>query len=951
MKAARSLPSRPTARACRSLAAAAPHGRQAAHLPAHLPAHRLLPAALAALLFLGGCAAPDKSPAPPPVPDNPLISAGASESDPAGARALHADTPSATPRDLGPLRVRVKVNGQEVDATSADNAAATNNGAAGAQGAGRVDLNFVDADLPNVVRALARYTGRNFVVDPRVKGKLTLVSEKPVDPGTAYDMLLGALRMQGVAVVEVNGVSRVVPEADAKLQGSPVSADGRSAGSSGLVTRVFRLQYENAATLMPVLRPMISPNNPINAYPNNNTLVVTDYADNMERIAKVIADIDNPDSLAADVIPVRYGVASDIASVVGELMDTRGSNDPTQQVTVIADPRSNSVLVRAVNPARAQLARQLVGRLDNPQSNAGNLHVVYLRNAQAVKLAGVLRGALTGQSDTRGGAGGSGSGVGGSGGPGNDYGGNPFRGGASTMNTSQSTQSQGALGSGSDSQNMSQRFSQGGGGGGDRDAQGTAFSANGATITADPTTNTLIISAPEPLYRSLREVIDELDQRRAQVLIESLIVEVSSDDAAQFGVQWMFGGNGLNGDGTHVIGGTNLNGSGLNVSATTPTSLDALGTGFSLGLVKGTTDAFGHQIINLSALVRAVQGKQGTNILSTPNLLTLDNEEASIIVGQTVPFVTGSYVTNSGDGSGNPFQTIEREDVGLTLKIRPQISEGGTVKLDLYQEVSSIDDTATSSAGIITRKRALDTSVLVDDGQVLVLGGLLEDSGTDGTQSVPILGDIPVLGALFRYTTRHRTKTNLMIFLRPHIVRTNQDSRRLTLDRYDYMRRVQENARPPHSWPLPDVTDSPRLPALGADGQPLTSRPVDLRLSNSETALLQDPPPTVSTTRVYPPPAAPAPASTDGPPVIASEAGKVDNKGPALVLQIARASSTAEAQQIVQRVAGTGLKAYTQVAPGGTGVLVRTRVARDPATAGAAAEMLTRLGYRPETVR
>jgi general secretion pathway protein D len=934
MNAARAFRFRPAASQARRLAAAT--GRA--------PTRRLIPTALATLLFLGGCATPDKRPAPPPVPASPLVNVGASQSDPAAARVQRTDTPpAAPPRDLGPLRVRVKVNGQDVDPADA-NRAATNEPDSDARDGGRVDLNFVDADLPNVVRALARYTGRNFVVDPRVKGKLTLVSERPVDPHTAYDMLLAALRMQGVSVVEVNGVSRVLPEADAKLQGSPVSEDGKPSGSAGLVTRVFRLQYENAATLLPVLRPMISPNNPINAYSNNNTLVVTDYADNMARIAKVIADIDNPDSLTADVIPVRYGIASDIASVVGQMMDTRGGNDPTQQVTVVADPRSNSVLVRGSNPARAQLARELVNRLDNPQSNAGNLHVVYLRNAQAVKLAGVLRGALTGQSDSRGGGSGGGGANAGSGG---DYGSNPLRGGASTTNTS-STQSpsQGVMGgSGSDGAAPSQRFGQGGGST-DRDAQGSAFSANGATVTADPTTNTLIISAPEPLYRSLREVIDELDQRRAQVLVESLIVEVSSDDAAQFGIQWMFGGNGLNGSGTNVIGGTNLGGSGLNISSSTATSIDALGTGLSLGVVKGTVDVLGNKIINLGVLARAMQGMQGTNILSTPNLLTLDNEEASIVVGQTVPFVTGSYVTNSGDGSGNPFQTIEREDVGLTLKMRPQISEGGTVKLDLYQEVSSIDDTATSTAGIITRKRALDTSVLVDDGQIIVLGGLLEDSGTDGTQSVPILGDLPLIGSLFRYTSRHRTKTNLMIFLRPHIVRSNQDSRRLTLDRYDYMRRVQDNAQPRHSWPLPDI-DAPRLPALGPDGQPLTPRPVDLRPENAEQSMRQDPPPTISTTRTYPAPGAPA----YGPPAIASRTGKGDDRKPALVLQIARVDSAAEAQRIVQRVEGTGLMAYTQAAPDGTGVSVRTRVARDPATAGAAAETLTKLGYQPETVR
>jgi len=941
MNAKRSLPSSPAREA------ACPRRRGAGRA-------RHMACAAAALLVLGGCATQDDRPAPPPVPDSPLIRAGASQVDPATTR--RADTPAApAPRDLGPLRVRATVGGREVDPDpkpSPESASVRSGAPAGDDD--RVELNFVDADLPAVVRALARFTGRNFVVDPRVKGQLTLVSERPVDSRTAYDMLLGALRMQGVSVIEVGGISRVVPEADAKLQGVPVTA-GRQAGQdSGLVTRVFRLQYENAATLVPVLRPMISPNNPINAYPNNNTLVVTDYADNMERIAKVIAGIDTPESLSADVIPVRYGVASDLATLVGQLMDTQGGNDPTLRVNVIADPRSNSVLVRAGNPARARLARDLVARLDNPQSQAGNLHVVYLRNAQAVKLAEVLRGALTGQSNTQGGT--AGQAAGGLGrGSGSPWSGGGQAGGASgLLDAARSAQSgngglNGGLGTGT---GMSGRLGQGNDSGAyAQDTQGTAFSAGGATVQADPTTNTLIISAPEPLYRSLREVIDQLDQRRAQVLVESLIVEVSSEDAAEFGVQWMLGADRLDSGGTNFIGGTNLGGSGLNLSPATGTSLDALGSGLSLGVINGTVDALGNQIINLGFLARAMQKLQGTNILSTPNLLTLDNEEASIIVGQTVPFVTGSYVTNSGDGSSNPFQTIEREDVGLTLRIRPQISEGGTVKLDLYQEVSSIDNTAVSNAGIITRKRALETSVLVDDGQIIVLGGLLEDSSDNGTQSVPVLGDIPILGALFRYDKRNRTKTNLMIFLRPHIVRNSQDSRRVSMDRYDYMRRVQDNARPEQRWPLPKA-DTPRLPALEPSGQP-AGQELDLRPGHADRTLRQPPPATASSVEVHPAPARPEPAAAPagGPPAIASEAARADRDGPAAVLEIARTDSAAEAGRIVDQVRATGLMAYTQVAPGGAGTLVRTRVARDRESIAAAIALLRNLGFKPEPVQ
>lgn len=793
--------------------------------------------ALALALALAGCATPDDRPPPLAMPDTPVLRAttgtgvAALDDRQTGARS---DIAPRT-RDLGPLRPRARVAQPSTGAAASDAVSAPpGNGE-------RVELNFVDAELPAVVRALARFTGRNFVVDPRVKGQLTLISEAPVDAQTAFDMLSAALRMQGFAVVEAGGMTRVVPEADARLQGVPVSTPGAPRTTGGLVTRVFQLQYENAANLVPVLRPMIAPNNPVNAYPNNNTLVITDYADNMARIAQVIAGIDTPVSVNADVIPVRYGVASDVAVLVGQMLDGQGTQDASQRVTVIADPRSNSVLVRANSPARAQLARDLVLRIDTPQARSGNLHVVYLRNAQATKLAEVLRGALTGQSGGSGHAGSAGmAGAGGlAGGMAQGPGGMTGAGADTSVGLGMSARA---------SQTGSAAMGEAGGAQAFAGSQGSAqqpvaFSAGGATVQADPTTNTLLISAPEPLYRSLREVIDQLDQRRAQVLVESLIVEVTSETAAEFGIQWMTGSSGLDGGGTSFIGGTNFGGSGLNLSAGTATTLDALGGGLNLGVVGSPVRVLGREILNLGFLATALQREAGTNILSTPNLLTLDNEQASIVVGRTVPFVTGSYVTSSGDGASNPFQTIEREDVGLTLRVRPQISEGGTVKLDIYQEVSSIDEARTTSAGIITRKRALETSVLIDNGQIIVLGGLLEDSGGDSTQAVPLLGDIPWIGSLFRYDRRQRTKTNLMVFLRPHIVRNAADSQRVSLDRYDYMRRIQDNVRPQRRLPLPDM-DNPILPELDPAGRPIpgtttqgasaaSAAPLDLRPLNA----------------------------------------------------------------------------------------------------------------------
>lgn len=661
-------------------------------------------------------------------------------------------------------------------------------------------LSFVDADLEQVVHTLARFTKRNFLIDPRVKGQLTLVSEVPVSPRDAYSMLLNALRLQGFAVVHSNGVSKVIPESEAKLHASAVSYTplelSQLAGE--IVTQVFTLQYEKANDLVNVLRPMISPNNPITAYANNNTLVITDYADNIARVADVIARIDTAHSLNTELITIEHGVALDVAALAKQLLDD-DNQDPYARTQIVADPRTNAIIIRASSSTRLEMAKELIYKIDSPHAQPNNLHVVYLKNAQATQLAQVLKGALEGLN------------------PQSQH----------NSSTSQETINQPAASSNQATSNqgvsdLAQSVLST-----DNPAGTVSISAGGATIQADPSTNTLIISAPPPLYRSIREVIDLLDQRRAQVLVESLIVEVNADNATEFGIQWMAGANNLGQGGNGFIGGANLGGSGVSNSVQGATTLDALGKGLSLGVVKGTVNVLGTEIINLGVLARALETKGGANILSTPNLLTLDNEEASIIVGETVPFVTGQYTT-SGDGASNPFQTIEREDVGLTLRIKPQISEGGTVKLALYQEVSSLNpNVSNGAAGLVTRKRALRTNVLVDDGQIIVLGGLLEDRAQDGVSSVPLLGDIPVLGNLFRYNTQRRAKTNLMIFLRPHIVRNSQDSRRLTLDRYNYMQSIQNQLPVIDNWFGPKDS-GPALPEIKSLQEPA----MDLRSSS-----------------------------------------------------------------------------------------------------------------------
>ncbi|NIF17755.1 type II secretion system secretin GspD [Pantoea sp. Cy-639] len=764
---------------------------------------RLLPfAPLALALALAACANPP--PAQKPLASSelgrPLASTGASDSVP-DLHAQNADTRRPASRQVPP---RVGQRHSRAPLTPV---------AANPLGNQPVQLNFVEADIQAVVRGLSRATGRQFLVDPRVKGQLTLVSEGEVPASKAYAMLLAALRMQGFSVVDVGGVAQVVPQADAKLLGGALAGADREAGN-GMLTRTFRLQYENAVNLIPVLRPIVSPDNPINAYPGNNTIVVTDYAENLERVAQILDRIDIPSAIDTDVVAIQNGIASDIASMVSELLDAQGG-DPTQKISVLGDPRSNSVVIRSGSPERTQLARDLVYKLDNAQNSSGNLHVVYLRNAQADKLAQSLRGLLTGESDSATSDGTrallSGGGMLSGNGTSTNSGG--ARNGA-TQNASGNNAGGGlnrsgnGLGAGSTPNGYGNGQAQG--------EQGSAFSAGGATIQADKTTNTLLISAPEPLYRSLREVIDQLDQRRAQVVVESLIVEVGEDDANEFGIQWQAGNLGKNG----VFGGANLGGSGLTKGAT---SIDVLPKGLSVGVVDGTVKIPGiGEVLDLKVLAHALKSKGGSNVLSTPNLLTLDNEAASIFVGQTIPFVSGQYVTDGGGNSNNPFQTIQREEVGLRLNVRPQISEGGTVKLDVYQEVSSVDQRASSAAGTVTNKRAIDTSILLDDGQIMVLGGLLQDGYTQSNEGIPWLASLPGVGALFRNERRASNKTNLMVFLRPYIVRDAGAGRSITLNRYDFIRRAQGNLKPEHSWALPDM-DMPLLPPV-EQGVPVQGR-------------------------------------------------------------------------------------------------------------------------------
>ncbi|MFW2356987.1 type II secretion system secretin GspD [Hydrogenophaga sp.] len=664
-----------------------------------------------------------------------------------------------------------------------------------------VTLNFVAAEIESVARTMATITGRNVVVDPRVKGTINLATERPVSPTVALNQFAAVLRLQGFSIVDTGGLYKIVPEADAKLQGNVVNAGSVNAlpTSNQIVTQIFRLNHESANNLVPVLRPLIGPNNTINVNPGNNSLVITDYADNLQRIGRIITSLDVAGATDVEVIPLQHAVAADLAALVSRLIDPTatgggaGQADASYKTTLIAEPRSNSLVLRAANPARLALVRSLVAKLDQPSSASvsGNIHVVYLKNADAVALATTLRAALAGESSVGGGGSGLGAGARAT---------TPLNGAGTTSPASSPVAA-------------------------------SAQPSTGGQIQADPATNSLIITAPEPQYRQLRAVIDQLDSRRAQVYVESLIAEVNADKAAEFGIQWQ-GALGNSGDSLIGLLGTNFGTGGQNIidlasGNATPTP------GLNVGVARRTNGVY-----VLGFLARFLQQNGEGNILSTPNLLTLDNEEAKIVIGQNVPFVTGQFTnTGSNNGSVNPFQTIERKDVGLTLRVKPQISENGTIKMTIFQEVSSVQASSVNSAsGLITNKRSIESTVLVDDGAIVVLGGLLQDEFAANQDKVPGLGDVPVFGNLFRSESRSRRKTNLMVFLRPVVVRDARATSSLALDRYELMRSVQQDSQPKPSSVL-GINEAPVMPA------PLTPNSMTLTPQAPSLANPQSSPP------------------------------------------------------------------------------------------------------------
>ncbi|MBU3629023.1 type II secretion system secretin GspD [Polynucleobacter sp. AP-Reno-20A-A9] len=679
---------------------------------------------------------------------------------------------------------------------------------------GAVTLSFSNADIESVASVLAKATGQTILVDPKVKGTINLISNRPLTKPKAIDAFSTALRTSGFALVDVNGVYRVVPEADAKLISNSVTTGKSKQEGDQIITRVFRLNFESANNLLPVLRPLVSPNNTINAYPGNNTIVITDYASNIQRIGQLIESIDAPTSSDVQSIKLNYAIASDMATILSKVLDTAstGGADPSLKTMILAEPRSNSILVRGASAERIRQIRVLVARLDVPTANNGNIWVVPLKNAEATKLAVTLRAIVAADASLSAQVGST---------PGQPGAVNP----AANLNQSANQQANTAPGASGSSAATSALTS-------------SSNPTTGGIIQAEPATNSIIITASEPLYRNLRHVIEQLDRRRTQVYIESLIAEVSSTNAEELGIQWQ----GLVGSGNQNVGfggtnytnaagqtGSNIIGLGSNVNnILNPSNATGIvvppAPGLNLGLLTKFNGTYG-----MSALITALATTQGTNILSTPNLITLDNEEARIVVGQNVPIITGSYAQTGSTSTVTPFQTYTRQDVGLTLRVRPQVSDNGVVKMQIYQEVSSIYNQNFAS-GIILNKRNIESNVLVDDGQIIVLGGLIEDKYNDGSNGVPFLKDIPIIGALFRSDAKTRTKTNLLVFMRPYILRDKDQAADITTNRLNLVQQTETAFKQaPMLLPKEDLTKMSDIePPLIPPGKPVNQTPNNL---------------------------------------------------------------------------------------------------------------------------
>ncbi len=613
-----------------------------------------------------------------------------------------------------------------------------------------VTLNLTDADIRAFISTVSEMTGKNFIIDPRVKGRVTVVFSTPTSPENIYEVFLSVLNVHGFSAVPSGDAIKIVPNAGAKQDSIPTILNEQVDAGDMLLTRVVQVIHADAAQLSTILRPLLPQHAHIAAHASSNTLVITDTANNVNRVVNIIRRIDQANNFGIAIVRLKHARAEALVRTLSSLSKgspTKGKA-PGQKQSISADERTNSLILNGDPNWRANIIA-IIDQLDRPVENEGNTEVIYLKYANAKSLSQVLKG--VGDKMIK-------------------------------SNTSKGSK------------------------------QGTASLLD---IQADETTNALVVTAPPNLMKSLRGVIDKLDIRREQVHIEAIIVELKDDKAVEFGIEWQTSqtSKGLFGASRTPVSGS----SGSSLAAFPST----VGSGFSLGYFTGG---------NIKALIKAFASDGDSNILSTPSLVTLDNEEASIHVGQNVPFVTGSYTNSDSNAGSNPFQTIERHDVGIKLNVTPHINEGKTIELKIDQEVSSVDNNS-AVEGLTTNKRTIKTTVLVDDGEIIVLGGLIENTLSEGTTKIPVLGDIPLIGNLFSSKRTDYEKKNLMVFLRPRILRNEVSNRKLADENYNRIRALQLDIQKEGVQYMPDETP-PLLPAQNFSDRrvPAPVREIDLNL-------------------------------------------------------------------------------------------------------------------------
>jgi general secretion pathway protein D len=634
--------------------------------------------------------------------------------------------------------------------------------------------NYKDADLGQIIQAVGEVTGKNFIIDPRVNAKVTMVSSTPMSPAAFYEAFLAVLQVYGYVAVPSGKVIKIVPNTDLRQLPANDLPNNVSSTSDEIVTQIVTLKNVSAAQLVPMLRPLIPTYGHLAAYPGGNMLIISDRASNVSRVVRIIQRMDESGDEPIEVIPLHNAGAADVVKIVNSLNQGAGAEAGGAIVKIVADERTNSILLTGERSARLRL-KALIINMDTPMASGGDIQVRYLRYADAEKIADKLKGQATASAKAQGGP--------------------PIAAPAA------------------------------GGGGSNVDAS--------VTIWADVATNALVITAPPKIMKSLMGVIDKLDIRRAQVQVEAIIVEVDVNKSSNLGVQWLLFGQGnstvpagiinLPGTGTSIV---DLATAALGVSqgtvtGTTPGTVPGIAGSSTISsstVGTGATVAIGRVVnngVSFAALIQALRSDGSSNIISTPSLITMNNEEAEVKVTQEIPLITGSFsnTTQSVGGTSSPFQTIQREEVGTILKVTPHINEGNSVQLKIEQEDSSPGAKLTDSADISTNKRSIKTTVLIEDGGIIVLGGLMSDTVTESEDRVPGLGAIPIIGNLFKSRSGSRQKKNLVVFIRPRIMRDADVTESTSEAKYNEVRRSQQNITNGHITLLPGEKQ-PVIPAI-----------------------------------------------------------------------------------------------------------------------------------------